>query len=162
MEQTQRFAGLKLSSADRKEIVRRRSRGELSSRLWRRLEMLRLLDRGRSVRSTAEALGCYPREVSRVAKRYVAGGLDHALGEEARPGGKAKLDSTQQAALVALVCGPPPDGRARWTVRLLTEHAVKRGVVDKVGRETVRVVLAEHELKPWREKNGSPNTRVGA
>src|SRR5688572_26213784 len=153
MEQTQRFAGLKLSSVDRKEIARRRSKGALSGRLWRRLEMLRLLDRGRSVRATAEALGCYPREVSRVAKRYLVGGLDHALGEEARPGGKSKLDSTQEAALVALVCGPPPEGRARWTVRLLTEHAVKRGVVDKIGRETVRVVLAEHELKPWREKN---------
>jgi hypothetical protein len=111
-----------------------------------------MLDRGMTLDATASALGTYRREVSRVAHRYLDDGLEHALGEEPRPGGKAKLDSTQEAALVALVCGPPPAGRARWTVRLLAEQAVKRGVVDKVGRETVRVVLAEHELKPWREK----------
>jgi hypothetical protein len=63
------------------------------------------------------------------------------------PRRKSKLDSTQEAALVAVVCGPPPAGRSRWTIRLLTEHAVGRGVVDDVGRETVRMVLAEHELK---------------
>jgi hypothetical protein len=77
-------------------------------------------------------------------------------------GANPRLDSTQRSALVALVSGPPPEGSARWSVWLLTEQAIKRGVVDKVGRETVRLVLAEHELKPWREKNGSPNTRVGA
>src|SRR5205085_8555641 len=105
--------------------------------------------------ATAEALGTYGREVSRVARRYAQGGLEHALGEEPRLNqmNMPKLDSTQEAALVALVCGPPPEGRARWTIRLLAEHAVRRGVVDKVGRETVRVVLAEHKLKPWREKN---------
>jgi hypothetical protein len=97
-----------------------------------------------------------------VAKRYLTAGLDHALGEKPRSGANPRLDSTQRSALVALVSGPPPEGSARWSVRLLTEQAIKRGVVDKVGRETVRLVLAEHELKPWREKNGSPNTRVGA
>ena len=152
MAQIQRFSGLKLSAKDRKELAVRR-RGQLSARLWRRLEMLRLLDRGNTLTATGEALGCYPREVRRVARRYLSGGLDHALGEEKRPGGISKLDSTQKAALVAMVCGPAPDGRARWTVRLIAEHAVKRGIAESLGRETVRVVLATHDLKPWREKN---------
>lgn len=112
-----------------------------------------MLDRGETLAGTASALGTYPREVSRVARRYSEGGLQHALSENPRPGGIPKLDSTQEAALVALVCGPPPEGRARWTIRLLTEHAVRNGIVDKVGRETVRIILAEHQLKPWREKN---------
>lgn len=51
-----------------------------------------------------------------------------------------------------MVCGPAPDGRARWTVRLIAEHAVRRGIADSLGRETVRVVLAKHDLKPWRKK----------
>ena len=54
---------------------------------------------------------------------------------------------------MALVCGPPPEGRARWTVRLLAEEVVKRKLVPRVGRETIRVLLESHELKPWREKN---------
>lgn len=51
-----------------------------------------------------------------------------------------------------MVCGPPPDGRARWTVRLIVEEVLKRGIVEAIGRETVRVLLKNHELKPWREK----------
>jgi hypothetical protein len=52
-----------------------------------------------------------------------------------------------------MVCSQAPQGRARWTVRLIVEEAVKRKLVPKVGRETIRVLLQSHELKPWREKN---------
>jgi hypothetical protein len=52
-----------------------------------------------------------------------------------------------------MVCSQAPAGRARWTVRLIVEEAVKRKLVPKVGRETIRVLLQSHELKPWREKN---------
>jgi len=52
-----------------------------------------------------------------------------------------------------MVCGSAPEGRARWTVRLIAEEAVKRKLAPQVGRETIRVLLESHELKPWREKN---------
>src|ERR1700691_945563 len=71
----------------------------------------------------------------------------------ARPGKEARLDAQQRQRIVALVCSPPPEGRARWTVRLLAEEAVKRKLVPGVGRETVRILLESHDLKPWREKN---------
>jgi hypothetical protein len=45
------------------------------------------------------------------------------------------------------------EGRARWTVRLVTQEAVKRKLVPRVGRETIRILLESHDLKPWREKN---------
>src|SRR6202140_3497428 len=51
-----------------------------------------------------------------------------------------------------MVCSDPPEGRARWTVRLVAEEAVKRRPVPRVGRETIRVLLLHHDLKPWREK----------
>ena len=44
-------------------------------------------------------------------------------------------------------------GRARWTVRLLAEEAVKRKLVPRVGRETVQIFLESHDLKPWRGEN---------
>jgi hypothetical protein len=75
------------------------------------------------------------------------------LYERARPGKEARLDTQQRQRIVALVCSPPPEGRARWTVRLLAEEAVKRKLVPGVGRETVRILLESHDLKPWREKN---------
>lgn len=154
MKNPPRFAGLSLTKADRTELLKmQRSRKPQTPRRWRRIRSLLLLDRGYSIRAAAAAIGGYQREVSRLGKRYLEGGLTKALSDDPRPKPSPMLDSTQQAALVALVCGPPPQGRARWTVRLLAEEASKRGVVEKVGRETVRVVLARHDLKPWREKN---------
>lgn len=145
---------LKLSARDRKELERRKRGGEkLSARLWRRILTLEHLHAGLTVRATAAAVGGYHREVGRVLRRYLEQGLDAALSDDPRPGGEKKLDSVQEAAIVAMVCGPPPDGNARWTIRLVTSEAMKRGIVDRVGRETIRVTLANHELKPWREKN---------
>jgi putative transposase len=44
-------------------------------------------------------------------------------------------------------------GQARWTVRLIVEQAQKKKLVPRVGRETIRMLLQDHDLKPWREKN---------
>jgi hypothetical protein len=136
-----------------------RSRKVLTARVWRRIRVLLLLDGGHTVRATAIAVGGYPREISRVGKRYLRGGLQHALTEDPRPKPSPKLDSGQEAAVVALVCGPPPDGRSRWTLRLLAQETSRRRIVETIGHETIRMVLARHDLKPWREKNvvRSPN-----
>lgn len=153
MEAPKRFAGLKLSKKDRAELSAQKRKGTMSARTWRRVRVLELLDEGVSVRGTAKAVGTFPREVSRVGKRYLARGLRAALTDEPRGKPDPLLDSTQTAAVVAMVCGPPPEGRARWTVRLVAEQAVDRGITSHVGRETIRIVLATHDLKPWREKN---------
>jgi hypothetical protein len=91
--------------------------------------------------------------VRRVGWRYLKGGLAEALGEEARPKQARLLDARKEAAIVAMVCAPPPPGRSRWTLTLIAEEATRRGIVAKVGRETIHRMLARHELKPWREKN---------
>ena len=154
MEPRKRFAGLKLTKKDRATLAALKGKGsQMSARTWRRVRVLELLDEGHSARATATAVGSFPREVGRVGKRYVARGLEAALTDEPRGKVEKRLDSTQESAVVAMVCGPPPAGRARWTVRLATEEAVRRGVANKVGRETIRIVLATHDLKPWREKN---------
>jgi hypothetical protein len=150
---TKRFSGLKLKARDLKELRRIKAAGKLSARLWRRILTLEHLHSGLGVNATAKAVGGYHREVSRVGKRYLADGLQAALSDDARPGGARKLDSIEEAAIVALVCGPPPEGNARWTIRLTTAEVMKRGIVRRVGRETIRETLANHELKPWREKN---------
>lgn len=166
MAKVTKFAGLSLSDADRRALGKMQGGGaRMTARVWRRIRILLLLDEGESVRRTAAAVGGYPREISRVGKRYLAGGLDVALSEEKRPPPPSKLDSTQRAAVVAMVCGPPPTGRARWTVRLIAEESVRRGIVDTIGREAIRILLKAHELKPWREKNvvrgkHQPNVRA--
>src|SRR6476619_4850534 len=149
-----RFTGLKLAEQDRAKLrLRQRGGEQMTGRVWRRIRVLLLLDEGNSVRETAKAVGGFPREVSRVGKRYLELGLEGALTENPRPKPPRLLDSSQEAAVVAMVCGPVPDGRARWTVALIAQEAARRKVVPKVGRETIRLVLATHGLKPWREKN---------
>ena len=138
-----RFEGLKLDEGDRVRLKQMETGGaRMSVRTWRRVRTLLLLDLGYTVTATAEAQGTYRRETARIGKRYLAGGLEHALGDDPRPKPPPLLDSTQDAAIVAMVCGPPPEGRARWTVRLVATEAVRRGITPSL----------DHGLKPWREK----------
>jgi hypothetical protein len=80
------------------------------------------------------------------------GGLERALYEKDRPGAATLLDASQKQHIVATVFGGPPEGCARWTVRLVAEEALKRRLIPRAGRETIRVLLLHHDLKPWREK----------
>jgi hypothetical protein len=147
-----RFPGLRLKAKERKAIAAA-MRGGISGRSWKRMRMLQLLDEGNTLDATSKALGTYPREVRRVGWRYLERGLDAALTDEPRPHPEKLLDARQEAAVVAMVCASPPEGYARWTVVLATVEAKRRGIAKQVGRETIRRVLADHELKPWREKN---------
>lgn len=128
-------------------------RRELAARTWKRIRVLELLHEGMSIADTARAVGTYPREVRRVGWRFLERGVEEALRDDPRPHPPRKLDARQEAAMVAMVCAPPPEGCARWTVVLVAEESMRRGIVARVGRETVRRVLANHDLKPWREKN---------
>jgi len=101
--------------------------------------------------------------VRSIAHRYQEGGLDRALYEKPRPGAAPLLSASEKQRIVAMVCSEPPEGQARWTVRLIAEEAVKRKLVPRAGRETIRILLQSHDLKPWREKNvvrGGPDRPV--
>jgi hypothetical protein len=149
----ERFRGLALSDDDRGVLAAKKAGGRLSARHWRRIRILELLDQKWTMQDTADATGTYPREVRRVARRYLSRGLDAALSEDPRPKPDKKFDARGEAAVVALTCGPPPPGRTRWTVRLLAKEAERQGIVASVGKETIRRLLESHALKPWREKN---------
>jgi hypothetical protein len=51
-----------------------------------------------------------------------------------------------------MVCSPPRAGQARWSVRLIAEEAAKRKLAPPVSRETIRILLQNHALKPWCKK----------
>ena len=91
--------------------------------------------------------------IRKIGHRYREGGLERALYEKERPGAAAVLEDSQKQRIIAMVCSDPPEGCARWTVRLVAEEAVRRRLVPRVGRETIRILLLHHDLKPWREKN---------
>ena len=144
---------VELRKKDRKQIARMLNKGWESARVLRRALILRQLDQGQTAGQVASQVGVASKTVRAIARRYEEEGLESALYEKPRPGQRRRLDVGQSQRIIALVCGPPPAGQARWTVRLIVEEAVKRKLVQKVGRETIRILLRTHDLKPWREKN---------
>jgi len=129
------------------------NKGRESARVLRRALILRQLDQGQTAAQVAGSVGVAPKTVRAIARRYEEGGLAQALYEKPRPGKQRVLDASQSQRIIAMVCSRPPEGRARWSVRLIVEEAVKRKLAPKVGRETIRILLQSHDLKPWREKN---------
>lgn len=82
------------------------------------------------------------RKVDRVKKRFVEEGLDAALGRKpSQRSYERKADGELEAHLVAMSCGEPPKGFARWSLRLLADRAVELEYVDSISHETVRRVL---------------------
>jgi transposase len=110
---------------------------------------LRQMDAGQSTPAVAGSLGLSAKAVWQIGKRYQQGGLERALYDASRPGAAPALDEEQRQRIIAVACSQPPSGQARWTVRLLTEEVIKLKLVPRVGRETIRVLLESHDLKPW-------------
>jgi hypothetical protein len=86
-----------------------------------------------------EALDTNLTMVSRVRETFVTKGLDAVLSRKKRetPPIPAIFDGQAQAKLTALACSEPPPGHARWTIRLLAEHAVERKIVPAAHFNTV-------------------------
>jgi len=144
---------INIAPKDRKELSTLLSGGVQQVRVVLRGLALSQLAKGSSAPQIAKVVPLTAQAIRNIGRRYQQGGLERALYEGPRPGAAEVLDDSQKQRLIAMVCSSPPEGCARWTVRLVAEEAVKRKLVPRVGRETVRILLLSHDLKPWREKN---------
>mgnify|MGYP000302501314 CR=1 FL=1 len=110
-------------------------------------------------RSTNEeisrVLGISMRKIDRVKKRFVVDGLDVALhGKKGSRVYAKKADWDFEAHLIALSCSEPPEGFARWTLRLLADKVVELDYIDSISHETVRRVLKKTNLNLGSAKDG--------
>jgi putative transposase len=144
---------VRLKKGDREKLDDVLSGGVQPVRTVLRALALSHLHDGKSASEVAGMVRLTPKAVRQIGRRYEDAGLESALYDKPRPGATPLLDSSQRQRIIAMVCSDPPEGRARWTIRLIVEEAVKRKLVPPVGRETVRILLLAHDLKPWREKN---------
>ncbi len=143
----------RLKSQDAKELDALLHGGVQQVRVVLRALALLHLHRGASAPEVAQLVQLTPQAIRKIAHRYRRGGLASALYERPRPGAAEVLAPAEKQRIVAMACSAPPPGAARWTVRLIAQEAVHRRLVPQVGRETIRVLLQSHDLKPWREKN---------
>ena len=142
-----------VTTRDQKDIRELLSGGVQPVRVVLRATALLQFAKGVSAPRISDVVPLTPQAIRKIGHRYQEGGLERALYEKDRPGAATLLEDSQKQRIIAMVCSDPPAGRARWTVRLVAEEALKRKLVPRVGRETIRVLLLHHDLKPWREKN---------
>lgn len=150
-----------LSEEERKLLTELISKGKHRSPKILNALILLACDEGEQQRSRskneeiARVLNTSMRKIDRVKKRFVLDGLDVAL--HGRKGSRVyskKADGDFEAHLVALSCSQPPEGFARWTLRLLADKVVELDYIDSVSHETIRRVLKKTNLSLGSGKDG--------
>lgn len=137
---------VRLMPEDCQHLKRLVNTGTAKARTLTRARILLLADEGPKGPAKADwqivdSLGVCLRTVAVTRERFVQGGLQAALYEQPRPGQPRKLSGKARAHLTALACSHPPEGHARWTLRLLADRAVELGLAGSLSHETVRQVL---------------------
>lgn len=136
-----------LTAEERAELGAMITRGKADARKLAHARILLQADEAagapaRTDEEVASSLDTSTRTVERVRRRFVEEGLQSALLPKPTKRIYARaLDGAQEAHLIALACSKPPDGKRRWTLRLLTERVVELGYAESVSHETVRRTL---------------------
>jgi transposase len=138
-----------LSEGERDSLGALISKGKGAARRLAHARVLLKADRGLTDEAVAEAVEVSRPTVERVRKRFVEEGLEAALnpGKPERHR-ERKLDGELEVKLVALTCSAPPEGQARWTLRLLADRMVELEYVESLSYETVRRTLKQTISSP--------------
>jgi transposase len=137
-----------LSEDERSELLALIRKGTASARRLTRAHILLHADEGRTDEEIAAALHTNRSTAERTRRRFVEEGLEAALAEKPRPGPTPALDERGEAVLLALACANPPEGRAIWSMQLLADELVTRGVIGSISDETVRRTLKKRGWRP--------------
>lgn len=151
---------IKLTKPEVDELMRIINKGIHTSQTFRTAYILLNCDEGEySQKATNEqisnVLKVGMRTIDRVKKRFIEQGLEASL--ERKPTTRIyenKVDGEVEAKLIALCCGEPPEGRSKWSLRLLADKMVELKYVDYISHVTVGEVLKKTNLNPGRRKLG--------
>jgi transposase len=141
-----RTYNVRLAEEERDELNQYLRRGKSSARSQTRARILLLADEGRDDPEISKILKVSKTTANRIRKRYCEGGLDLALHEKARSGAPPKIDAKVEAQLTLLACSEPPDGRSKWTVRLLADKLVEMEAIDSISHMSVQRLLKKMNL----------------
>jgi transposase len=143
---------VRLTEEERRKLSDLISKGRGPAASLRRARILLKADEGEEGPSWTDSAICEALEVSlstvsRVRKIFVEEGFDDAL-DRKNPQGRQyrKLDGEQEAHLIAVACSAPPEGRTRWTLKMLSGRLIEMKVVDYISPECIRVTLKKMNL----------------
>lgn len=144
---------VKLSEKERAHLQGLLRRSAAPARVQTRARVLLLSDRSQGKRRTDEEVAAAVLTSVSTAKRtrwrFLQEGLEAALAEKPRPGRPPKITGEVEAKLTVLACSQPPEGHARWTLRLLADRLVELGYVESISH-----VAVSNRLKKMRSSPG--------
>ena len=112
-------------------------------------------DGAKSDAQIAEVVDVSGPTAHRIRRRFSQEGLQAALGEKSRPGRAKKFTAKQRAEITALACSDPPEGHARWSLRLLADKLVELEIVESIHHDTVREVLKKTNFSHTSSASGA-------
>lgn len=134
---------VRLTEEERQQLLELVSKGKAAAYKIKHANILLNIDvNGQrwTDKEAAYTFGCHRNTVANLRQRLVEEGLERAL-ERKKPKSPSRpkvCDGEAQAKLIALRCGEPPKGQARWTLRLLADKLVELEIVPEISHETVR------------------------
>jgi transposase len=137
---------VRLAQEEREELKRLISKGRTAAYKIKHANILLKADADGEAwtdEKIARAFSVHTNTVVNVRERFVMEGLESALNRKKRerPPREKILDGEKEARLIAVSCTEPPEGRARWTLRLLADRLVELEIVESISHETVRQAL---------------------
>lgn len=143
---------VRLTEEERKKLTDLISKGRGSAASLRRARVLLKADEseagpGWSDSAISDALEVSLSTIFRIRKTFIEEGFNGAL-DRKKPQGRRywKLDGEQEAQLIAIACSTPPEGRVRWTLKMLSDRLIELNIVDYICPECVRTTLKKTNL----------------
>ena len=139
---------VRLSDEEREQLKKIITSGRGPARMFTRAHILLKTDQSTNGpawpdEKISEALEVTVQTVERIRKQLIEEGFDSVLSrhEYKQKISRKKIDGEVEAHLIALSCSEPPEGRARWTLRLLADKVVELGYIDSISYEAIRQTL---------------------
>jgi len=144
---------VRLTKEEREYLIKLSSSGKGSARVFIRARLLLKADQsedgpGWSDEKISEAFDITVQSIERIRKQFVEEGFDAVLSrhEYTQKVSRKKIDGDVEAHLIALCCSDPPQGRVRWTLRLLADTVIELGYVESISHEAIRQTLKKTNL----------------
>ena len=132
---------IKLTKREITFLQEYKSSKDWSLREFNRANILLLLHDGKKESEIADFLDIERTTIWRTKQKYLKSGIEKSLKENVRSGQPSKYSDHQKAEVIATACSKAPEGRSRWTLRLLTTKLKQQKGMSGINRETIRLIL---------------------
>ena len=131
----------RLKSKDREFLVNLTKTGNRNCREFERAYVLLALDKGKKHEEITEFYNVSRITTWRIKAKYLHEGVQEAIKDEPRPGQPIKYNEKDKAEIIAMACSKAPEGRTRWTIRLIEKTLKQKKIMVTINRETIRLIL---------------------